>query len=56
MYSITNLIQFTAGLSFLHFLNTFDLFIQRSLLHIFHENVEIGSIAEETVHFDNVGM
>ena len=56
MYGIANLIQFTAGLPFLHFLGGFDLFIQGSLLHIFHEDVEIGSITEETIHFDYIRM
>lgn len=53
---LTYLSQFDSCLIFRKFFAQFDHFIQRTFLHIFHDNVKGSFIMEVSIHFHKIWM
>lgn len=54
--SVAYFVEFGCCLLLLKLLLDFDVLVQRPFLHILHQDVKVSTVAEEAVHFDDVGM
>jgi hypothetical protein len=53
---VANLSEFRCCFLLLHFLRVFNQFIECTLLHILHHDVEVKGVVEEPVELDHVAV
>lgn len=53
---IADFVEFAGCVFFFEFFVDLDVLVERAVLHVLHQDVEVGLVAEEPVHLDHVGV